>query len=291
MPYCLDRPAGVRSAPPSRATARLRSRLAAVVLAALAGPALAHDTWFVPQALTDRGERLFALGTGTLYPQQEVPVSLKQLQSSGCRAEGQRAAPMRWVADAPAALMLRSARPVPAAVALTCWAQLIPIDIEIDDPTVEIYLKEINALPAVRERWDALRARGIRWQESYVKHARIEVDGEGAPAVAAGAAPIEGLGMDLRLETPGRPLRAGDTVRFQLLRDGKPLAGLPLELRSDLSPIGFWRTTDAEGRVEMTVPLAARWLLRGTDVRPSSQHPDRWESRFVTLAFEVLKKP
>jgi hypothetical protein len=262
--------------------------------AALAGPALAHDTWFVPKATTDRGERLFALGTGTMFPQQDVPVSLKQLQSSGCRGEGQRAAPMRWVADAPAALMLRSARPVPLAVALTCWAQLIPIDIEIDDPTVEIYLKEINALPAVRERWESLRARGIRWQESYVKHARIEVDGEGAPAAAAaaaGAAPIEGLGMDLRLETPQRPLRAGDTLRFQLLRDGKPLAGLPLELRSDLSPIGLWRTTDAEGRVELAVPLAGRWLLRGTDVRPSTQNPDRWESRFVTLAFEVLKKP
>lgn len=275
----------------TRSPAPFRALVAGVMLGALAGPALAHDTWFVPQALTDRGERLFALGTGNQFPQLEVPVALKQLQSSGCRGEGQRAAPMRWVADAPTALMLRSARAVPAAVALTCWAQLIPIDIEIDDPTVEIYLKEINALPAVRQRWESLRARGIRWQESYVKHARIEVDGEGAPAVAAGAAPIEGLGMDLRLETPQRPVRAGDTLRFQLLRDGRPLAGLPLELRSDLSPVGFWRTTDADGRVEMQVPLAARWLLRGTDVRPSSQHPDRWESRFVTLAFEVLKKP
>ena len=258
---------------------------------ALAGPALAHDTWFVPKGGTDRGERLFALGTGTLYPDQDVPVSLKQLQSSGCRGEGQRAAPMRWVADAPAALMLRTARPVPVAVALTCWAQLIPIDIEIDDPTVEIYLKEINALPAVRERWNALRARGVRWQESYVKHARIEVDGEGAPATAAGAAPIEGLGMDLRLESTQRPLRAGDTLRFQLLRDGRPQAGLPLELRSDVGGVALWRTTDAEGRVEMAVPLAARWLLRGTDVRPAAQNPDRWESRFVTLIFEVQKRP
>ncbi len=43
--------------------------------------------------------------------------------------------------------------------------------------------------------------------------------------------------------------------------------------------------------MELAVPLAGRWLLRGTDVRPSTQNPDRWESRFVTLAFEVLKKP
>ena len=105
-----------------RATARelprglVRGLATAVGMAlALAGPALAHDTWFVPQAATDRGERLFALGTGNQFPQLDVAVALKQLQSSGCRGEGQRAAPMRWVADAPAALMLRSARPVPAA--------------------------------------------------------------------------------------------------------------------------------------------------------------------------------
>jgi uncharacterized GH25 family protein len=97
--------------------------------------------------------------------------------------------------------------------------------------------------------------------------------------------------MDVRLETAQRPLRAGDTLRFQVLRDGAPLAGLPVELRSDLSPLGICRQTDAEGRVELTVPLAARWILRGTDVRPSAQDPDRWQSRFVTLAFEVQKKP
>jgi hypothetical protein len=72
-----------------------------------------------------------------------------------------------------------------------------------------------------------------------------------------------------------------------VLRDGRPLAGLAVELRSDLSPIGIWRSTDADGRVELTLPLAARWILRGTDVRPADG--DRWDSRFVTLAFEVLR--
>jgi hypothetical protein len=265
----------------------MRRRALGLLCAVLAGPAAAHDTWFALQPPTDRGEAVLALGTGNQFPQQEVPVALQQLQASGCRGEGQREAPLRWVADRPTALLLRSARPVPAAVALTCWAQLVPIDIQIDDATVEVYLKEINATPAVRERWAALRARGVRWQETYVKHARIEIDG----AAAAPAAPVAGLGMDVRLETTQRPLRAGDTLRFQVLRDGAPLAGLPVELRSDLSPLGIWRQTDAEGRVELTVPLAARWILRGTDPRPAAQDPDRWESRFVTLAFEVQKKP
>ena len=254
--------------------------------------ASAHDSWFAPLPATDRGEALFALGTGNQFPLQEVTIPLQQLRSTGCRSEGLRATPMRWVADTPTAVVLRSGRPVPPTAAVTCWAQLKPIDIEIDDATVEIYLKEVNALPAVRERWAALRARGVRWQETYTKHARIELNAAaGAQPANGGAdsAAIDGLGMDLRIESP-QPLRAGDSLRAQLLRDGQPLAGLPVELRSDASPIGFWRTTDAEGRLQITVPLAARWLLRAVDLRPADGQPERWDSRFVTLAFEVLAR-
>lgn len=276
----------------------MRAALAATVLALLAGPSLAHDSWFAPLPRTDRGEAVFAFGTGNQFPVMEVTIPLSQLASSGCRGEGQggsqRAASLRWVADRPVALVLRSARPVPATAALTCWAQLHPIDIEIaDNAIVEIYLKEVNALPAVRERWEAMRARGVRWQENYTKHARIELGAMDAGAAASApadlAAPVAGLGLDLRLENPGL-LRAGDTLRAQLLRDGQPLAGLPLELRSDLSPVGIWRQTDAEGRISVTVPLAARWLLRGVDLRASERRADAWDSRFITLAFEVLPK-
>ena len=257
----------------------------AIALVSLAGTAEAHDTWFERGPPAPRGELMFALGTGTRFPAREFPVMLEQLKSSGCRGEGVRAESLRWAGDAPTALMLRTARPVPPGVALSCWAQLVPIDIEIDDATVEVYLAEIQALPAVRERWAALRARGVRWQETYVKHARTEIGAEGAPGAVATTA-IDGLGMDVRLEA-STPPRAGDTLRFQLLRDGQPLPGLPVELRSELSPLGLWRQTDAQGWVELTLPLAGRWLLRATDVRPSATAPDRWDSRFLTLAFDL----
>lgn len=265
----------------------------AVALALLAGNAVAHDSWFAALPRTDRGEVVLALGTGNQFPVMDTSIPLTQLARTGCQGEGQqRPAPMRWVADRPIALVLRSARPVPATAALTCWAQLRPIDIEIDNATVDIYLQEVNASLAVRERWQAMRARGVRWQESYTKHARIEL---GAPEPAAqtsptaAPAPVVGLGLDLRLETPG-PLRAGDTLRAQLLRDGQPLAGQALELRSDLSPVGIWSQTDADGRISVTVPLGANWLLRGVELRPSETKPDAWHSRFITLALEVLPK-
>ena len=268
----------------------------AAVLAVLSTSAAAHDSWFAPLPRTDRGEAVLALGTGNQFPVMEVTMPLAQLARTGCQGEGQRAAPMRWVADRPVAVVLRSARPAPATAALTCWAQLHAIDIEIDDlKTVDIYLNEVQALPAVRERWAALRARGVRWQETYTKVARVEMNAPEPDAAQSGAQPaaqselVAGAALDLRLETPG-PLRVGDTLRAQLLRDGQPLAGLPLELRSNLSPVGIWRQTDAEGRISVTVPLAARWLLRGVDLRPSETRADAWDSRFITLAFEVLPK-
>jgi hypothetical protein len=271
----------------------MRCRLQAALAAALLGAGTAvsaHDSWFAPLPRTDRGEVVFAFGTGNQFPVQEVTIPLTQVRSHGCQGPGQRAAPMRWVADRPTALVLRSARPVPAGAALTCWAQLHPIDIDIDDATVEVYLKEVSAVPAVRERWAALRARGVRWQESYTKVSRIEVNAL-EPAAGAPTVPeaLAGLPIDLRVESP-LPLRAGDTLRAQLLRDGQPLAGLPLELRSDLSPLGVWRQTDAEGRVSIPVPLAARWVLRGVELRPSEKQADAWDSRFITLAFEVLPR-
>jgi len=265
-----------------------RPLLAVALLFAL-GSASAHDSWFMPLPAAMSGAAEFALGTGNMFPRQETPIPVKLLRSTGCSSEGTPAAPMRWMADQPSAVLLRSAQPVAAKSTLTCWAQLQPIEVAIDDAMVDIYLREINALPVVRERWAALKARGVRWQETYTKHARIEYNPTAGAKLLNGGADaiaIDGLGMDIRLESP-QPLRVGDTLRAQLLRDGKPLAGMPVELRNNLSPFGIWRQTDAEGRLQVTVPLASRWLLRSVDLRPAGTS-DRWDSRFVTLAFEVL---
>lgn len=277
-------------------------RAALALLCALAAlPAAAHDSWFTPLPPTPRGQLVLALGTGTAFPRYEVAIAPQQLADSGCVGDGVREKPLRdgvelsldgirqWFAattEGPPVLALRTGRPVSPVVSVSCWARLVPIDIGIDDATVDIYLDEVQALPAVRERWAALKARGVRWQETYVKHARIEVDGDGDTAAVATPA-LPSLGLDVRVESARRPLRAGDSVRFQLLRDGQPLAGQPLQLVGDSSGVGIWRRTDAEGRLDLRLPAAGRWLLRGTELRPAPDGSDRWDSRFVTLAFEV----
>lgn len=279
--------------PACGAVQRLAPRGRALALAlsgalVLAGAARAHDTWFEPAPATARGELGLVLGTGTQYPTFEFPIRMAQLAAGGCRAERVPAAALAFVADRPDSLALRSRQPLAGAAGPVCWAQLAPIELEgIPAETVALYFDEINASPAVRAAWAAQQARGVRWQESYVKHARIEIDGA-KPATAA-AQPVP-IGMDALMAAPRRPVRAGDALEFQVLRDGAPLAGQPVEFRSNLSRFGFWRRTDADGRVRFTPPLPARWLLRGTDLRLDEADPDRWRSRFLTLVFDVVPK-
>ena len=255
--------------------------IAAAGLIAAAGAASAHDTWFEPLRSTPGGHLVFALGTGTRFPTYEFPLAYEYLAASGCRGEGASGAPLAHVEDRAANLVVRSAKPLNAPRnAVTCWAQLAPFDVEVPPEKIEVYLREIQASPALRATWAAMKARGLSWRENYTKFARIELGGTGLRAALP-------LAMDVRLDNPRWPIRAGDELTFQVLRDGAPIADLPVELIGNLSPLGIWRKTDAEGRVRLTLPLAGRWVLRGVDLRVSRQSADEWESWFVVLGFDA----
>jgi hypothetical protein len=253
---------------------------AALLLAAAAGNAFAHDTWFQPLPSTPGGHVVFTLGTGTRFPTYEFPLAYEAIAASGCRGEGRTAAPLAHVEDRPTTVVVRSATPLNPRSAITCWAQVAPFDVEVPPDKIELYLSEIQAGPALRKAWAAMKARGLPWRERYTKFARIELGG-------AGPRPALPLAMDVRLDNPREPIRAGDELGFQVFRDGKPIADLPVELVGDLSPLGIWRKTDADGRIRVTVPLAGRWILRGVDLRVSSRSADEWESWFVVLGFEA----
>ncbi len=274
---------------------RPRRHWLALLLLTLASAAQAHDTWFAPQPPGPAGELVLALGTGDRFPRQETALDKALIQASGCHARGSAATstgPLQWLAYRDDAVLLRAAAAQDAGTRLSCWLQAKPLAVDLDDRIVQLYLDEIRALPAVRERWAALQARGVRWQERYVKNARIELPAA-TPGAATGGLPgqADGApGLDLQADMPAGPLRAGDSLRVRLLRDGAPLAGLPLALRNDTSPVTLWHRSDADGWVTLTLPLAARWLLTGVDLGPSATDADGWDSRFVSLHLEALPR-
>jgi hypothetical protein len=245
----------------------------ALLTLAAAVPASAHDTWF--QLLPGPGLPLLALGTGNQFPLQEVSVGASSLVESGCRGRDGRSAPLRVLRETPTALLLQA----PGGDALTCWSQQTSFEVELPADKVALYLHEINPPAWVRAEWARLQAAGLPWKERYAKHARIELHGASGPAQPVAMA------TDVVLDE--RAPRVGQTLGFQVLRDGKPLPDQAVELRGDMSPLGLWRRTDAEGRAHIDLPLPGRWVLRGTDLRRSESVPDKFESRFFNLAFEV----
>jgi Domain of unknown function (DUF4198) len=276
-------------------TARCRvlgSGLIAAWLALSSGAALAHDTWF--QVQKSASPPTLWLGTGDRYPVHDSRIEFEYLKRHGCvrhselaargAAAGRPLSPLSGPAGRqPTALALR----LPAAAAEpgtsvphSCWVTLVPFDVEIELPKVEVYLKEIGAGPALRAAWAAEHAAGRTWRERFIKHARVEIG-------AALPLPV-GMPLEAVLLQPVSP-KAKEAVRFQLLHGGRPLADQPVELISELSKLGLWSRTDAQGQFEATLPLAGNWLLRSTLLRPPAQPGARWESDFVTLAFEVAR--
>jgi|CXWL01.1.fsa_nt_gi hypothetical protein len=258
---------------------KLRRTVMATGLACIGLAVHAHDTWFEPLPAAP-GEWLLALGTGNRFPHHESGIAAEYLVRQGCRgAAGDLA--LTALRNEAVSLVLRA-----AAGARTCWAQAGPFEIELPPAKVALYLREINAPAAVHAAWAEMQRRGAPWRERYVKHARIERAATSA-GTTAGDDPAA-MAMDMWLEGNGAAIRPGDPLHFRVLRGGRPVAGLALELRGAASALGIWRRTDHAGRVQLPAPPAGRWLLRGTDVRLSATEADLWESGFVTLAFEVL---
>lgn len=257
--------------------------LPALAAAALSATAQAHDTWFerLPAA---PGQVQLALGTGNQFPVHESGIGAEFLVEQGCRIGGAASAAaatqaLQPVRDADTALILRA-----PAGASACWAETAPFDVELAPDKIALYLREINASAELRATWAAMQSRGLKWKERFTKHARINLTGASAAALAA---PVP-MALDVLLSSSGPQLRRGDTLTFRVLRHGQPLAGFALEMRGEASRFGVWRRTDAEGRVTLPAPPAGRWMVRGTELYVSPKTADEWESRFVTLAFEVL---
>ncbi|MFN7727260.1 MAG: DUF4198 domain-containing protein [Rubrivivax sp.] len=251
-----------------------------------AAPVWAHDTWFLalPPAPGSTVARL-ALGTGDPFPVHTTPLWRTGVARQGCaRAAPAGPAAMRPF-QLPAAAAAQGWQAPPGA--LHCWAQSLDFELTLPADKAAAYLDEVRAGPALRASWARLQAEGEPWQERYSKHARILLPPPGAAPDAStqGGTPAS-LGLDIRLHNAA-PLRRHQTLQAQVVRDGLPLAGLSVELRHDQARFSQWAVSDAQGRLALTPPLAGTWVLRAIDLRPPGPGQTRWDSRFVSLVFDV----
>lgn len=260
-----------------------RATAAAVTVALATLPALAHDTWLAWRPGAAPGQVWLALGTGEAYPQHSSPIERADLHTAACRSADGRPWPLHAQRMQGPALWLQARLPAdtPPDQALSCWAETRPRTLTLSAAEVQAYLHEIRAPAELQARWAADARAGATWTEQYSKHARIELQGghAGAPRQSAG------LALDIVIESAAPAV--GQELVVRVLRDGVGLPGQALQLLGEQAARGVWLQTDAQGRARVSLPLAGRWLLRGTDLHPPEKPGAPWRSRFVTLAFEV----
>ena len=261
-----------------------RIAIVALVAAALAIPATAHDTWLLPRHGAVKAGRSvdFAMTSGMAFPKDESAIDPDRVARGGvrlggvtedfdARREGRRA--LRLSADLE--------RPGIA----TVWIELKPRSIELTADQVAHYVEEIGAGPAVLTRWESM-PEPRRWREAYRKHAKSFVR-VGEPGADRSWAEPVGSPLELVPERDPTALRAGDDLPLKLLRGGAPAAGASVALQREGEQRAVTRTTDAEGRVAFPLPRGGWYLVRSTDLRPAAGGDLDWEADFATLTVEV----
>lgn len=253
---------------------------------ALSTPARAHDTWLIPDQfnLAPKSMVTLDLTSGMEFPKLDAAPKPERVKSANCRLAG-KSFEITNKAAAPNSLQFKSEL-ADEGVA-TFWVKRPPLSIELTPDQVKEYLDEVDAPAALRQQWAEMKE--PRWRESYTKHPKTFARVGQPPSDRSWAEPV-GMFLEIVPEKDPTALRAGDDFPVRVLKDGKPFADFSLNAVSAGETRGETRKTDADGRVTFRLGKEGRWLLRGTDIRKSSQPETDWESDFTTLTLEVKPK-
>lgn len=249
-------------------------------------PAHAHDTWLIPDQfnLAPKSTVTLDMTSGMEFPKLDAAPKPERVKSANCRLAGKNFE-ITDKSAAPNSLQFKAELPDEGVAVF--WVKLPPRAIELTADQVKEYLDEVDAPAALRQEWAGMKE--PRWRESYTKHPKTFARVGQPPSDRSWAEPA-GMFLEIVPEKDPTALKAGDDFPVRVLKDGKPFAGFSLNAISAGETKGETRKTDADGRVTFRVSAAGRWLLRGTDIRRSSQPDTDWESDFTTLTFEVKEK-
>jgi uncharacterized GH25 family protein len=256
--------------------------LLAWLLATVDAPA--HDTWLLPEAFLVKPYETIglALTSGMSFPETDHAIRPDRLEKAGLRLAGK----VSEIKDRKAQdKALRLAAPADSAGVAALWVALKPRPIELTAKQVDEYLDEIHAPKDIRETWQKM-PEPRRWREVYTKHAKTFVRIGEVGGDHSWDRPV-GLFLEIVPETDPLALKVGDELKVRVLKDGKPLASLPLVLEVEKSKATPMRVTDAEGRAAFRLEQPGLALLRGTELWAVKRPDADWESHFTTLTLQI----
>jgi uncharacterized GH25 family protein len=259
----------------------MRLLAVAAMLTALAGPALAHDTWLLPARFeTTAGGTISAEATSAMaFPRPETGIKPERVAAKGIRLAG-ATGDLEIAGATEAVLQMRAAADRPGIA--TLWVQTHPRTLDLKESEVVHYLEEIGASDTAGAQW---RKSGRKpWRETYVKFMKTFVRvGDGAGDRSWGE-PI-GHALEIVPEADPTALRAGDRLTVRVLREGKPLTDQPVGVQAD-GRDAVLRRTDSAGRFAVALDRAGAWLIKTTVLRPAAREGE-WESQFATVTIST----
>jgi uncharacterized GH25 family protein len=244
----------------------------------------AHDTWLIPSSFVVARDAILSLDltSGMMFPALDTSIKPERLERARCRLAGHEFELTEFVSQLTS---LRFSSRLNEPGIATFWVDLKPRALQLNTAQVREYLDEIGASPALRKAWSAAK-RPRRWRELYTKHSKtfVRVGEPGSDQSWAG--PV-GMRLEIVPEKDPTALRAGDAFPVRVLKDGSPLQDFSLGLVFEKARHGTIAKTDSAGRVTVHINRKGRYMLRGTDLRKTSQPDIDWESDFTTLTFLV----
>ena len=260
----------------------LTSALIFIVTLAVAG----HDTWLMPRRtfVKRHSKMLLDLTSGMSFPLLDTSIKKDRIDVARCRFKG-KVEDIASRMSAPNSLLLEES--FNEAGIATCWVELKPRQLELTEKQVEEYFEEIDASPSVRQSWANMKA-PKRWREIYVKHAKTFSYIGDTEKDQSWSEPV---GMSLEI-VPGKnpaTIKPGAEFPVKILKDGAPLANFPVSIVLGGDPHREFQATDSEGIATFKIKSAGKYLLRGTNLRPSTKPDLEWESDFTTLTIQVRK--
>lgn len=255
-------------------------RTIAVALVVLApASALAHDTWLLP--LRDAGTTVaFEFTSGMDFPNADYAIKQDRIATRGCRVSA-ATCELSSGKSGDHALSLSAAMDRDAQG--VAWIDLAPKTLSLDADKVEEYLTEIDPPADVRASYMA-QPEPRHWRETYVKHAKA-FTGSAGTTPTAWSKPV---GSDLEI-TPvaDSSLSKNSDARFQVLSGGEPLADFAVGVIGGTGAKPRLLRTNGNGEFSIRIDRAGDWLLRVTELKPSTSKDIDWDSHFATLAFDV----
>jgi uncharacterized GH25 family protein len=259
----------------------MRLPVIAATLAAVAGPALAHDTWLLPSRFDAApGGTIAAEATSAMaFPKPETGIKPERLAAKGIRLGG-RTTDLEVAGATETVLQVRATADRQGIA--TLWVQTHPRTLDLKEAEVVHYLEEIGASDTVGAQW---RKSGRKpWRETYVKFAKTFVRvGDGARDRSWG----EPVGHALEIVPDADPTarRVGERLTMRVLREGKPLPDQPVGVQAAGRDAVLLRT-DSAGRLTIALDHPGAWLIKTTALRPAAREGE-WDSQFATVTLSV----